>query len=327
LPPDFSIRNPAEDSELFLGKRNITTYHKLYHIRRLRKRPLFQFHRIPPGVKFMIASIADIDTTDHPGLEPYNTLRRWAEHDRLGIFVAEGNKVVLRLIASSLTIDSILLTDEWFTRCREALEQRPEPVAVYRGTARLVKSIVGFNYHQGIMAVARVPGSATIASVCAAAPAPRLFVALDHISNTENAGVIIRNCAACGATALISGETSVDPYLRRSVRNSMGAIFKLPVIYSGNLAATLNELRCNYGFSTIAAHVRPQSISMHQADFTRDCCIVFGNEQSGVSEEIAAQCDTLAIIPMHPGVDSFNVGCASAIMLYEALRQRSTPTE
>lgn len=272
----------------------------------------------------MIASIIDLSTLDHPGLEPYQTLRRPTEHNEKGIFVAEGNKVAIRLLASSITIDSILLTDEWLTRCRHDLERRPEPVAVYRADVNLVRSIVGFNFHQGIMAVGRVPPAATVTSVCTSIPAPRLFVALDHISSTENTGVIIRNCAACGMSAIIVGETSVDPYLRRSVRNSMGAVFKLPIIYSINLAATLNSLRNDYEISVIGAHVRPQSISMHAVDFKRDCCIVLGNEQSGISDEVAAICDTLAKIPMHPGVDSFNVGSASAIMLYEALRQRQS---
>ena len=271
----------------------------------------------------MIASIIDVESLDQPGLEPYRTLRRTMEHFRQGIFVVEGNKVVIRFLASDLEVVSILLTDEWLSVCRHDLERRPEPVAVYRSSGRLVKSIVGFNYHQGIMAVGRVPPKITLEKACGLSASPRLFVALDHISNTENAGVILRNCAACGVQAIISGETSVDPYLRRSVRNSMGAVFRIPVVCSDNLADTLARLRGEYGFSIIAAHLRPQSVSMHEVDFTKDCCVVLGNEQHGVSEEAVAQCDTITAIPMHAGVDSFNVGCASAIMLYEAFRQRN----
>ncbi|MBN1306634.1 MAG: RNA methyltransferase [Chitinispirillaceae bacterium] len=270
----------------------------------------------------MIASVNDVESLDHPGLELYRTLRRSIDHRRRGIFVVEGNKVVVRFLASGLEVVSILLTESWLAQCRHDLERRPEAVTVYRASGRMVRSIVGFNYHQGIMAVGKVPPTATINSVCTAFHAPRLFVALDHMGNTENTGVILRNCAACGVQAIISGETSTDPYLRRSVRNSMGAVFRMPVVYSDCLAETLAALRIKYGFTIVAAHVRPHSVSMHAVDFTGDCCIVLGNEQSGVSDAVVARCDRVAAIPMHDGVDSFNVGCASAIMLYEAFRQR-----
>jgi len=270
----------------------------------------------------MIASVYDVESLDHPDIEPYRTLRRTMEHRQRGIFLVEGNKVVVRFLASDLTVVSILLTDAWLNQCRHDLERRPEPVAVYRASGPMVKSIVGFNYHQGIMAVGMIPPAVTIESICSRFPPPRLFVALDHISNTENAGVILRNCAACGVQAIISGETSTDPYLRRSVRNSMGAVFRMPVVYSDHLAATLAFLHDRHAFSIIAAHVRPGSVSMHAVDFIRDCCIVLGNEHYGVSDAVVGQCDTIMAIPMHEGIDSFNVGCASAIMLYEAFRQR-----
>lgn len=270
----------------------------------------------------MIASITNVSDLSAPPLAPYLTLRRNEEQNRAGIFVAEGNKVVMRLLASEIEIISILLTETWLEQCQEELERRREPVAVCCAPTDMVKSIVGFNYHQGIMAVARIPERISIHEACVRHSGPRLFVALDFISNSENGGVVLRNCVACGVQTVIAGETSADPWLRRSVRNSMGAVFRLSVVRSENLAQTLHTLRNQYGFTVIAAHVRPWSVSMHNVDFTRDCCIVLGNEQQGVSDGVAAQCDKIAAIPMHDGVDSFNVGCASAIMLYEASKQR-----
>jgi len=290
-----------------------------YHERQ--KQPLHRAGNRRKGQR-MIASITNVNDLSAPLLAPYLTLRRNEEQNRAGIFVAEGNKVVMRLLASGIELISILLTETWLGQCKKELEQRPEPVAVYCAPPEMVKSIVGFNYHQGIMAVARIPERISIHEACSRHAKPRLFVALDFISNSENGGVILRNCVACGVETVIAGETSADPWLRRSVRNSMGAVFRLSVVRSENLAQTLSTLRSRYGFTVIAAHVRPWSVSMHEVDFTRDCCIVLGNEQYGVSDEVAAQCDKIAAIPMHDGVDSFNVGCASAIMLYEASKQR-----
>ncbi len=232
--------------------------------------------------------------------------------------------MVLRFLASDLEMVSILLTDEWLSICKADLERRPEPVRVYRAPPELVKSIVGYNYHQGIMAVGRVPPKIELSKACDIVKPPRLFVALDGIGNTENVGVIIRNCAACGVGAVLSGETSVDPYLRRSVRNSMGAVFRIPVVYCESLAETIGELREKYGFSIIAAHLQPHSVPIYQVDFTNDCCIIFGNEQYGVSHTVVSRCNVVTAIPMHAGVDSFNVACASAIILHEAFRQRNS---
>lgn len=272
----------------------------------------------------MISSVTDLTSIDHPELELYRTLRRSREHRKRGLFVVEGNKVVERFLASGSKVVSILLTDEWLAECSDILERRPEPVAVYRAPGHLFRSIVGFNYHQGILAVGRVPPPVSLRELCSRTTGvPRLFVALDDLSSSENTGVIIRNCAACGANAIISGPASSDPYLRRSVRNSMGNIFNLPIHFSTRLDETLDCLRNNYGFTMIAAHLGEKSISMHEVNFTGDCCIVLGNEQYGVSEEVLRQCTAVTSIPMHSGVSSFNVACASAILLYEAFRQRN----
>jgi tRNA G18 (ribose-2'-O)-methylase SpoU len=270
----------------------------------------------------MISAITDIVSLDHPGLEPYRTLRHTVEHYRQGIFVAEGNKVVRRLIASDLGICSALLTNESLAACGSDLERHSELIAVFRASEELMAAIIGYRFHRGIMAVARIPHTASLASVCSTSAPPRLFVALDGLTSAENTGVIIRNCAACGVGAIIVGETSADPYLRRAVRNSMGTVFRLQVIRSDDLAVSLKTLHDNFGFSIVAAHPRPGSAALHDIELTKDSCIVFGHEDDGVSERIVAECTSAAAIPMAEGIDSFNVACASAIMLYEAMRQR-----
>jgi TrmH family RNA methyltransferase len=131
----------------------------------------------------------------------------------------------------------------------------------------------------------------------------------------------VRNCVAFGVQALLVGETSASPYLRRAVRNSMGTVFQLPVIESGDLVGTLNELR-RQGVRCIAAHPHTDQKVLPQANFARDCCIVFGSEGNGISASVLAACDEAVAIPMPPTVDSLNVASAAAVFLYEASRQR-----
>jgi len=121
------------------------------------------------------------------------------------------------------------------------------------------------------------------------------------------------------------GETSSSPFLRRAVRNSMGAIFQLPVVELGKgnaetLAETLRALsKC--GIRCIAAHPHGEKF-LTETDFAKDCCLVFGSEGLGISKEVLESCDEAVAIPMPKKVDSLNVGAAAAVFLYEVNRQR-----
>jgi tRNA G18 (ribose-2'-O)-methylase SpoU len=271
----------------------------------------------------VIESIERVFRIDSPGLECYTTLKRPLEHYEKGLFVIEGDKVMERFFKSSLPLVSVLFTEKWFETFREDIEKRDESVKVFIACIEDMAHIVGFNYHHGIMAVGKIPGALTLDEAVADAKAPRLMVAIDRLDNSENVGVLVRNCAACGADALIVGETSADPYLRRAVRNSMGTVFRLPVVKSTSLRESLTILKTKFGFQIIAAHPHIDSLSLYNTDLTKDTCIVLGNEGDGISQNIIDICDYKVSIPMAPGIDSFNVACASAIILYEVNRQRA----
>jgi tRNA G18 (ribose-2'-O)-methylase SpoU len=146
-------------------------------------------------------------------------------------------------------------------------------------------------------------------------------MALDEISSAPNMGGLIRSCVAFGVSALVVGETCCSPYLRRSVRSSMGTIFKLPIVESINLRESMETLK-GAGLRTIAAHAHTEQQSVSQVDFTSDCVVVLGNEEKGISPNILELCDEQVVIPMQNEVDSLNVGTAGAIFLYEVSRQR-----
>ena len=272
----------------------------------------------------MPLNIHTVGTLDEQALEPYRTLKRPLEHRERGFFVTEGEKVVRRLLESRLRVLSLLLTQEWFEVLRPSLETRQEEIQVYIADKALMETIVGFHLHNGIMAMAGIPAGTDVASIAAKSPKPLLFVALDGIMNSENMGVIVRNCVSLGVQAVLVGESSCDPYLRRSVRNSMGNVFSIPIVYMTSIVKELGALRSSFGMRIIGAHPREGSLDIGGLDFSRDCCIVFGSEGEGISEAVLRTCDTVAKIPMMNDVDSINVGSASAVFLYEAQRQRTT---
>jgi tRNA G18 (ribose-2'-O)-methylase SpoU len=267
-------------------------------------------------------TIRPVETLEDPFLQPYRTLRRPLEHQREGIFIAEGEKVVQRLLESTMDVVSLLLTPEWLELYRSALEVRSGNAQIFVAPKSVVESIVGFHLHQGIMAVARIPKPLPLAEALQRSHRPQLLVALDGLTNAENLGVLVRNCAAFDVDVLLVGETSSSPFLRRAVRNSMGTVFRLPVVQLSDLIGAINEMRSAHGIRVIAAHPHAHQKVLQQASFGGDCCVVFGSEGEGVSADVLAACDESVAIPMKDGVDSLNVASASAVFLYEIQRQR-----
>ena len=267
--------------------------------------------------------IESITAFDRPELALYATLRQSREHRREGFFVAEGDKVVRRLLESDFGVVSVLLPARRLAEFEPLIRARPEDVAVYVMEIAELEKLTGFPFFQGVLAVGKIPRLHTLDSILSSAPSPRFLVAIDGLTNSENVGVIVRNCAAFGAQALIVDDSSASPFLRRSVRNSMGTIFKLPIVEAESLVGALAKLRSS-GVRVIAAHPQPEQRSIHAMEFRRDCCVVFGSEGPGLSPEVLAACDEAVAIPMDAEVDSLNVGSAAAVFLYEAARQRGS---
>jgi len=265
-------------------------------------------------------------------------MRRPLEQERDSIFVAEGTKVVRRLLESSFTVISVLLPEKHLEEFRPLLDARPENLSVYLAEKQLLEQLIGFSMYQGVLAVGKIPAPGTLDEILDKSPKPLLLVAADGLTSAENLGALVRNCVAFGTQALIVGETSSSPFLRRAVRNSMGTILQLPVVELAKLgqrhqftdkphvtdltlAECLKQLRAR-GIRCIAAHPHTDRRVLSQADFSGDCCVVFGSEGDGITPAVLAACDEAVAIPMPPAVDSLNVGAAAAVFLYEVNRQR-----
>jgi tRNA G18 (ribose-2'-O)-methylase SpoU len=268
-------------------------------------------------------NVQKITSFELPELAPYRSMKYQHEHRQQRIFVAEGEKVVRRLLESYFEVISVMLPEKWLKDFETLLVARPETIPVYVAEKALLEQLTGFSMYQGVLAVGRVPEPVPFEQILAESPRPRLFLAADGLSNAENIGGLTRNCAAFGAQALIIGETSASAYLRRAVRASMGAIFKLPVLETNHLEKLLGTLR-QHGIRSIAAHPHAENRLLARADLTRDCCLVLGSEGQGIGASVLAACDEAVSIPMRMGVDSLNVGSAAAVFLYEVARQRGT---
>ena len=263
-----------------------------------------------------------IASFDEPALAPYRSMRRPTEHVVQGIFVAEGDKVVHRLLQDQrFGVVSVVLPPDRVEEFTPLFEMRKEDFDVFVAEKSFLNELVGFHLYQGVLAIGKIPASPALATILASSPRPLLLCAADGLTNSENVGALVRNCAAFGTHAVLVGETCASPWLRRAVRSSMGTVFQLPVVETTSLVTTLRELR-ESGVHIVAADAHVDGHTLTQGNFTGDCCIIMGSEGTGIRPEILGLCDEVVAIHMPPGVNSLNVTSATAVFLYEASRQR-----
>jgi TrmH family RNA methyltransferase len=146
-----------------------------------------------------------------------------------------------------------------------------------------------------------------------------LIVVLSGIQDPGNLGTILRSAEAFGATGVICLSGTVSRWNPKAMRASAGSVFRLPTL-------TASESKC---FERLkSAGIRTLATSSHEAepvgkhDFACPVAIVIGSEGSGLSPELAAQCDARIMIPCPGPVESLNAAVAASILLYEASRQR-----
>jgi len=170
----------------------------------------------------------------------------------------------------------------------------------------------------GIVAIAR-RRAATLDQ--ALAGDPQMVLMLEHVQDPGNVGAIIRAADACGATGIVVGAGSADPYGWKALRGSMGSAFRLPVASRQSLSSAIERAR-RLRVQLLAAVPR-DGTSLPSCDLRRPVAIVLGGEGAGVSADLIDLMDGRLTIPMRPTVDSLNVATAAALIAYEASRQRS----
>ena len=128
----------------------------------------------------------NIESLDLPDLQPYRTMRRQEEHRQQGIFVAEGEKVVRRLLESSFTVVSVLLPEKWLYELKPLIEQRRDQPRVFVAENTLLETLTGFSMYQGLLAVGKVPAQPALDEILTRSSKPRLLVGVDGLSSAEN---------------------------------------------------------------------------------------------------------------------------------------------
>lgn len=148
-----------------------------------------------------------------------------------------------------------------------------------------------------------------------------LYVMLDGLQDPGNLGTIMRTAEAAGVTAVVMSADTVDIYNPKTVRSTMGAIFRVPFVYTEDLCRDIAWLRKEG--TTVHVTALEDSVAYTTCDYTGATAFVIGNEANGVkSETICAAGGTTIHIPMEGCGESLNAAIAAAIVMFEAKRQR-----
>ncbi|HLL90424.1 MAG TPA: RNA methyltransferase, partial [Tepidisphaeraceae bacterium] len=192
----------------------------------------------------------------------------------------------------------------------------PEEVPTYVAPDDVIHGVLGYKFHSGVMAVGIRPPPATLDAIVPRDKARLTVVACPELANGENLGSMVRLCAGFGVDALVIGERSADPFIRQSVRVSMGTIFRLPLVRSADFLSDLRRLREEWGVELIATVLDDAAAPLATAGRGPRVALLFGNEAQGLSPDVVRACDRQVTIPMHYGTDSLNVAVAAGIFLH-----------
>ena len=146
------------------------------------------------------------------------------------------------------------------------------------------------------------------------------LLVLEDIQDPGNLGTIMRTGEGAGIDGVIMSKNTVDLYNPKTIRSTMGSIYRMPFVYEEDILAVMGELK-RAGVHTYAAHLDGKN-SYTQENYCKKTAFLIGNEGNGLKEETARAADTYIRIPMDGQVESLNAAIAAALLMYEGRRQR-----
>lgn len=245
-----------------------------------------------------------------------NLLKKSGERKRRGLFVIEGIRMF-----SEIPKDRIVkvYASESFARDNEAVLNGMEYELV---SDRVFEQMSDTKTPQGILALVEMLSYSLEDMIKKARENKRtpVMVVLENIQDPGNLGTIIRSAEGAGATGIIMSKDTVDIYNPKTIRSTMGALFRMPFFYAEDIIEMVKELKDN-GINIFAAHLKGQN-NYFEENLSMPMALLIGNEGNGLTKDLTKQADILVRIPMEGQLESLNAAVSTAVILYEAYRQR-----
>ncbi len=149
-----------------------------------------------------------------------------------------------------------------------------------------------------------------------------IAIVMENVFDPHNISAVMRTCDAVGVQDIYVLNTKIPQHKKWGAKSSSSAAKWLTVHQYENAAECFAELRKHYS-KILTTHLSSDAVGLHEIDMTQPIALVFGNEHSGVSDEIRAMADGNFIIPQVGIIQSLNISVACAVTLYEAFRQKT----
>lgn len=239
-------------------------------------------------------------------------MRKYREEE--GLFVTEGLRHALEAAEAGWEFKTLVIEesskDKELVRKLIGLCQRQKCLCL-EVTPAIMESITKRDNAQAVMAVLKQRW-ASLADVT-----DGMWIALEEIRDPGNLGTIMRTADAVGARGIILIENTCDPYSLEAIRASMGSFPH--VVLARASRAEFSSWAARGGFQIVGTHLKTNH-DYRKIAYARPLVLLMGNEQAGLSDEMAKLCTDLVKIPMRGRADSLNVSVATAVMLYEIHR-------
>jgi tRNA G18 (ribose-2'-O)-methylase SpoU len=274
---------------------------------------VFSLERKSIFLKFLEIKMEIIESPFDPRIAEFANLN--GKKEKGDFFICDNEKTTVRLLESNFDVPSIFCLSKYFKKHQNLIEDRlSKGSSCYVAETSVFNQIVGFSVHQGFMALGKKQWVSE-----KELSFPQIY--FDTIADSENVGSMIRVATAFGVNDLVFDHRTASPYLRRSVRVSMGTIFNTKIALEDDLIQTFTSskrkeiVKICLSLPKSDSNLRAKTIPISELPVLDEFVIVVGNEADGIRPEILEASDILAYIPMQKGIDSLNVSHALAVAL------------
>ncbi|PKW27025.1 TrmH family RNA methyltransferase [Phycicoccus duodecadis] len=268
--------------------------------------------------------MAELNVTSpaNPRLKAVAALRRRRTREEEGVTVVDGYEELRLAVGAGVVPRTLLYCPELMLDPDEQLALVDEVRALGATTIRCARSAFEkVAYREGPDGFVAVVPAAGVALSHLVLPPDPLVVVVEALEKPGNLGSVLRTADAAGVAAVVAADPATDWGNPNVVRASKGAVFSVPVA-----AASLAEVREWLHVNDIRiVATTPHTDVLHTAvDYRGAVAIAVGTEKTGLTDELLAAADARVRIPMAGQVNSLNAGVSAAVVVYEAVRQRSS---
>jgi TrmH family RNA methyltransferase len=258
----------------------------------------------------------EISSRKNPLIKQYRSLVADRKSRReSGFFPVEGSKMCEEAIKSGTELgENAFVTDSAVKKYPKVVSLLEKKCSIIRIPEDIAEYISDTKSPQGIfITVKSLDKILNLSTINNSAN----FLILENLQDMGNVGTIIRSCDAFKIDGIIMSEECADPFSPKTVRSTMGSVFRVPIYFS-DMGKAITMLREN-NFTVYAALLDKNAKRLDEERLISKTAIVIGNEGNGVSEAVFSLCKKVTI-PMQGNAESLNASMAAAITMWEMMR-------